>query len=65
MGVNLISDSTVPQREQSALKMAENGFPNDANLILVQNSVDTKVKFVPNARAFGMKTAQRLGSLCI
>jgi len=34
MDVNVISDLTVPQREQSALQMAESGFPKDAKLIL-------------------------------
>jgi hypothetical protein len=34
MDVNVISDCTVTQREESALQMAENGFPNDTKLIL-------------------------------
>jgi hypothetical protein len=63
--VNVISDCTVLQREQSAMQMAGNGFPNDAKLKIGQNSVDSKVKILPIVREGEMKTVQKLVSLCI
>jgi hypothetical protein len=65
MDLNVISDCTVPQREQSAMQMAGNGFTNDAKLKIGQNSVDGKVIIVPTVRAVEMKTVQKLGSLCM